>query len=299
MSYSRAGTLAGIGLMALATLCFAVLDTSAKYAMATVPVAMALSVRYLLQAVLSTAVLLPMHGRGAFVVHHPRQQLLRAALFVLTTLCAMWALKWMPVGEFAAFVMLVPMLVTALAVVFLKERVSAPQWLCIAGALAGALLILRPGGAVGFGWWVLLPIGCVVFSSFFQLVSSRLGRLESASSTHLFTVWLCALLAALLLPWTWSAVDSVLAWWALVSMGAASAIGHFLLAQAYRRAPASTLMPCMYLQIGFAVLFGWWIFDHVPDHWSWAGIVLIAVCGMANVWLIARRQTPVPVLAES
>ena len=58
MSYSRASIFAGIGLMTLATLCFAILDTSAKSAMASVPVLMALSMRYLLQAVVSTAVLL-------------------------------------------------------------------------------------------------------------------------------------------------------------------------------------------------------------------------------------------------
>ena len=37
MRDSRASILAGIGLMALATLCFAILDTSAKYVMSAVP----------------------------------------------------------------------------------------------------------------------------------------------------------------------------------------------------------------------------------------------------------------------
>lgn len=298
MSYSRASILTGIGLMALATLCFAVLDTSAKFAMASVPMLMALSMRYLLQAVVSTAVLLPMHGRSILVPRHPKMQVLRAVVFAITTLFAMWALKYMPVGEFAAIVMLVPMLVTVLAVVVLKEKVSAWQWLFVSGALVGAMLIIRPGGHVGFDWWVVLPIGCVVFSSWFQLLSSRLGRLENPTTTHLCTVWMCAAMAVLLLPWTWSAVDSVLTWVALALMGTASAFGHFLLAQAYRRAPASTLMPYMYCQIGFAVLFGWWMFSHVPDTWAWAGILLIAVCGMSSALLTARQHRPVAVLPE-
>jgi drug/metabolite transporter (DMT)-like permease len=298
VSYSRASIFAGIGLMTLATLCFAILDTSAKFAMASVPVLMALSMRYLLQAIVSTAVLLPMHGRGILVPRHPRLQLLRAAVFAITTLFAMAALKYMPVGEFAAIVMLVPMLVTVLAVVVLKERISAWQWVFVTGALVGAMMIIRPGGSVGFGWWVVLPIGCVVFSSWFQLISSHLGRLENPTTTHLCTVWLCAGLTLVLLPWTWSAVDSVLTWAALCLMGTASAIGHFLLAQAYRRAPASTLMPYMYCQIGFAVLFGWWIFAHVPDQWAWGGILLIAVCGMSSAWMTARQHRPVVVLPE-
>lgn len=298
MTYSRASVLAGIGLMALATLCFAVLDTSAKVAMASVPVLMALSMRYLLQAVVSTAVLVPLHGRGVLVPRHPRLQLLRAVVFAITTYFAMAALKFMPVGEFAALVMLVPMLVTVLAVVVFKEQVSGWQWLFITGALLGAMMIVRPGGNVGFGWWVLLPVGCVVFSSWFQLISSRLGRIENPTTTHLCTVWICAAGTLVLLPWTWSAIDSAITWLALLLMGTASAIGHFLLAQAYRRAPASTLMPYMYCQIGFAVLFGWWMFSHVPDAWAWAGILTIAACGISSAWLTARQHRPVPVVAE-
>jgi len=298
MTYSRGSVLGGIGLMALATLCFAVVDSGAKFAMATAPVVMVLSMRYLLQAIVSTVVLLPMHGRGILRPRHPKMQLLRAAVFAITTLFAMWALRYMPVGEFAAIVMLVPMLVTVLAVAVLKEKVSAWQWLFILGALVGAMVIIRPGGNVGFGWWVVLPAGCIVFSVWFQLISSRLGRIENPTTTHLCTVWLCGALALLLLPWTWSVVDSARSWLAMLLMGTASAIGHFLLAQAYRRAPASTLMPFMYCQIGFAVLFGWVLFDHVPDGGAWVGILLIALCGVSSAWLTARRHAPATALPE-
>ena len=293
MRDSRASILAGIGLMALATLCFAILDTSAKYVMSAVPMLMALSIRYLLQAVVSTAVLLPLHGRGVLKPRHPRLQVLRAAVFAVTTLFAMWALRYMPVGEFAAVVMLVPMLATVLAVVVLKEKVSAWQWLFLTGALAGAMMIIRPGGRVGFGWWVLLPAACIVSSAWFQILSSRLGRIENPTTTHLCTVWLCAGAALLVLPWTWVTVASPSHWLALLLMGTASALGHFLLAQSYRRAPASTLMPYMYCQIGFALLFGWLLFDHVPDQGAWSGIALIALCGVASAWLTARRHVPV------
>jgi hypothetical protein len=38
----------------------------------------------------------------------------------------------------------------------------------------------------------------------------------------------------------------------------------------------------MYLQIGFAMLGGWIMFDHIPDHMSLMGIGLIALCGTAG-----------------
>jgi drug/metabolite transporter (DMT)-like permease len=68
-------------------------------------------------------------------------------------------------------------------------------------------------------------------------------------------------------------------------MGVAGCVGHFLLIMAFERSPAGTLMPYMYAQIGFAMLGGWLVFDHVPDHFSMMGMGLIALCGTAGGWL--------------
>ena len=53
MLNQRSAVLGGIGYMVLATVCFAILDTTAKYLVASVPLVMMITVRYLLQAVLS------------------------------------------------------------------------------------------------------------------------------------------------------------------------------------------------------------------------------------------------------
>ena len=80
----------------------------------------------------------------------------------------------------------------------------------------------------------------------------------------------------------------------LCLMGTAATVGHFLLILAYRRAPASTLTPYLYAQIGFAMLGGWWVFNQVPDTASLFGIALIAVCGAAGAWLTMReRRIPI------
>ena len=64
----------------------------------------------------------------------------------------------------------------------------------------------------------------------------------------------------------------------------------FMLIMAYFRAPAATLTPYLYTQIGFAMLGGLLVFSHVPDNLSLAGIVMIAVCGAAGAWLTVRER---------
>ncbi|MEO6895052.1 MAG: EamA/RhaT family transporter, partial [Caldimonas sp.] len=56
------------------------------------------------------------------------------------------------------------------------------------------------------------------------------------------------------------------------------------------RAPASTLTPYLYAQIGFAMLAGWLVYSRLPDAVSLAGMALIAVCGAAGAWLTVRER---------
>ena len=283
----RATGLAGVLYMLMAGLCFSILDTTAKYVVASVTLAMMLSIRFLVQALVSTLVLLPLHGRALLRISQPRLQLLRGALLAASTVMAVSGLKLMPIGEFTAIVMVTPMLVTVLAVTVLKQGIAPMQWLFVTGGLLGTLMIIRPSEQ-SLGWGALLPIGCLLSNSLFQLLTSCLRRYDSAASTHLCSVWFCAVLAAIALPMGWQALDSYRLWGLMLLMGLMGAAGRFVLTQAYQHAPTVVLMPFMYGHIGFAVLGGWLVFDHIPDQWAFLGMLVIAASGMASAWLTAR-----------
>jgi drug/metabolite transporter (DMT)-like permease len=73
-------------------------------------------------------------------------------------------------------------------------------------------------------------------------------------------------------------------------IGLMGTVGHFLLILAFARTPASTLTPYLYAQIGFAMLCGWVVFDHVPGALELSGIALIVVCGATASGLTARER---------
>lgn len=290
--------MAGIVLVVLACACFAVLDTTAKYVALSVPVLMAVWVRYLMQALLSSVVLLPLHGWRVWRTSQLRLQLLRGLLLIGSSIMAFFSLTMMPLGEFTAIVMTTPLVVTVLAVTLLKERIGAFHWCCVVGGFAGVLMIVRPGGHA-LGWAAGLPLACTVANSCYQLLSSHLGKTEQAATTHLYTSWVGTLVASLLLPLSWRAVDSVGLWTLMLLTGVMGAAGHFLLILAYSRARAVILVPYLYFHIGFAVVGGWLVFSQLPDAWSWAGIGLIAVAGTWGAWLSAREKTAIAQLPET
>jgi drug/metabolite transporter (DMT)-like permease len=280
---------AGIALLVAAVGCFAVLDTTTKFISTTVPVLMALWFRYAFQAVATTLAVLPTRGLSVMRTAHPKFQLLRGLLLLGTSMFAFFSLRFMPVGEFTAIVMITPLVITLLASLTLGERVSWLRWVLVVGGFAGTLIIIRPDGD-DFNWTMLLPLGLVICNAWFQILTSRLARTEDPITMHFYTGWVGTLAASLALPFAWTSLDSWTLWASLCLMGFMGTVGHFMMILAYGRAPVSTLTPFLYAQIGFAMLGGWIAFSHVPDRWSMLGMVMITICGAAGAWLAVRQS---------
>lgn len=289
----HASVLAGVAMAVAAVACFAALDTTTKYVSAWVPILMALWFRYAFQAVATTVVVLPLRGMSALRTLHPKFQVLRGVLLLASSLFAFASLKYMPVGEFTAIVMVSPLAITVLAATVLHEKVTPLRWVLVAGGFIGTLIIIRPGGAA-FGWASLLPLALVGTNAWFQVLTSKLARTEDPLTMHFYTGWVGTLIASLALPFVWAQVDKGWLWLALCFMGLMATVGHFLLILGYQRAPASTLTPYLYAQIAFAMLGGWLVFSHLPDAWSVAGIAMIALCGGLGAWLTVRESRVVP-----
>ena len=285
--------LAGIGLVLMAVACFASLDTATKISVSVVPILMGVWFRYAFQAVATTVFLLPRHGTALLRTAHPKYHVLRGALLLVTSILAFLSLRYMPLPEFTAIVLLAPLAVTLLAATVLKEQVSALRWTLVAGGFVGTLVILRPGGGT-FSWAILLPAGLVVTNACFQVLTSKLAQTENPLTMHFYTGWVGALLASVALPFVWEALPSW-HWWALLClMGFMGTVGHYFLILAFQRAPASTLTPYLYAQIAFAMLGGWLFFKHVPDTISLIGMGMIAACGATGAWLTVReRRVPI------
>ena len=283
-----ATTLIGIALAIVAMVCFATLDSITKYVSTSVPVFMAIWFRYTVQAVLTTAVVLPMRGRQVLRTAHPKFQVLRGVLLLSTSLLAYLSLRFMPVGEFTAIVMIAPLIITLLAATLLKEKVSPLRWALVAGGFVGTLIIIRPGHDA-FEWVTLLPISLAFCMAWFQTLTSKLAKTEDPATMHLYTGWVASLVCALGLPFVWQSLQSIQVWLLIALVGVLGAIGHFLLILGYQRAPAATLTPYLYTQIGFAMIGGWLVFSHVPDRFALFGMAMIAVCGALGAWLVVRE----------
>jgi drug/metabolite transporter (DMT)-like permease len=297
----------GVGFILCSSACFAMLDTTAQYVGMFTSAWLMLWVRYSCQALATTAVFLPARGWALVRTQHLGLNVLRGLLLLTASSFCFFGLRYIPVAEFTAIGLLTPMVVTFFAAIWLKEHVSRPRWLLMLGSLCGAIIIVRPGQSSLLAdlaqrqhmWALMLPFGMVIAASAFQLLTAKLARHEDATTMHFYTGWVGAVAASVVLSLITMPHTTGFVWACMLFAGAAATVGHFLLIQAFARTPASTLAPFQYLQIGFAVLCGWLVFGRMPDHITFVGIGLVALCGAASAWLAAfEGRTPSSVVAD-
>jgi drug/metabolite transporter (DMT)-like permease len=273
---------------------FAGMDTGVRALAGVFPVVLLLWLRYAFQAVVMALWLLLAPGAG-FRVAHPRFQVLRGTLLLVTSALIFLGLQHMPVPELTSINMLAPLLVTLLAAWLLRERVSRLRWLLVGGGLLGALVVIRPGSGV-FGLAVLFPLAGAFTYAAFQVLTSRMSALDNPYTTHFWTGLVGMLIVTPLLIWQApqlleAARAATVAQWALLAgVAALGTSGHLMLILALGMAPTATLMPFIYTQIPIATAISWLVFGQLPDAIAWVGMAVIMACGAAAAWLNLRAR---------
>lgn len=278
--------LTGIALTIAACALFALLDSGTKFAGQFLPMLMVVWLRFVAQALVTTALVLPRHGLRALRTEHPKFQIGRALSGVLTTVFAFYCIQSMPLANFTAIWSAGPLLIVVASALLFGEKVSTARWTLLIIGLFAVIAIVRPErDGMPLGWMALAPVGVLLCGTTYQLLGSRLARLDPPTTTQLYTTWLPVLVTAPLIPWLWEPVPHWQVWAAVGLMGVCSGVGHLLLLQAYIHATPSVVSPFLYSQIGFAMLMGWLFFGQVPDTLSLAGIAVIFACGMVSIGL--------------
>ncbi|MHC5348523.1 DMT family transporter [Metapseudomonas furukawaii] len=275
--------LRGILLVVLATFLFAGHDALSKYLGGLYPVIMVVWARYLVHTLLMAGIFLPRAGLRVLRSRRPGLQVLRALSLLSTSLLFTAGLQFIPLAEATAVNFLAPVLVTALSVPLLREKVSLVQWLAVVMGFIGVLVIVHPGGEL-FTPAILFPLGSALGFCFYQLLTRKLAAHDSPTTSNFFAGLCNTLVMSALVPFFWQ-LPNWEGWLLLLALGAAGMTAHLLLTQAFRHAPPALLAPFGYCQIVFAGLLGFLVFSHTPEASTLAGIAIICLSGLGAAWM--------------
>jgi drug/metabolite transporter (DMT)-like permease len=232
-------------------------------------------------------------GLRALWPKEPKMQLVRGLFHAGGMLLWFAALPSVAIAELTAIGFSGPIFICLGAVLFLNERMTGARWAAVLAGFAGVLLVLNPFEAGGFsgisaGMLMMLASGPVFAGSF--LVAKVLTRLERSD---VMVFWQHLVVSLLLLPFAfvWWATPSPGQWGLLAVCGLLGAGGHYCMVRAFRVADISAVQSVKFLELVWAAILGFLMFDTTPAGWTLAGGVVILA---STLWLARRESRVLP-----
>jgi drug/metabolite transporter (DMT)-like permease len=254
----------------------------------------ALQVAFIRGAAALPFVLLPVLLRGRLARLRPvnvRLHLVRGVLSIVMLVSFVLAVRESSLATTYSIFMCAPLLVSALSVPMLGEKVARVQWIAIAIGMGGVLLMLKPGGGE---WLSFGALAAVIAMVAYSLAVVSLRVLARTDSTESMVFWFTALLtlgAGLLSIPVWRALQ-----WQhvplMVGVGLSGALGQNFITQAFRRAPASVVTPFEYTALLWGVLLDLAIWHVWPGAITLVGGSIVIAAGLYLIERERRLQTP-------
>ncbi len=272
-------TLVGIVALLAGAALFPVSDTASKMLTATLPGIEVAWMRYLVFVVLTVPLLL----RDRSLVRAARPGLLagRAVASAASTALFIVAFGMMPVADATAIGFMAPIVVTAMAALFLREKVGVRRWSAAVVGFVGVMVIVRPGGS-SFTLTSLVPL-CGSIASATAIIGTRLAKDERPETTMLYQA-----VVGFVVVTAMAAFDFHVPSWNELAIGCISGffatVASLMQVFAYRHAPASLLSPFTYTQLLWAAGLGFMAFGTVPGPSMLAGAAIIAASGVYTAW---------------
>jgi drug/metabolite transporter (DMT)-like permease len=221
---------------------------------------------------------------GSLWPHYPILMFVRVLAVSLTGFCAFYAFSALALAQAYALLFLTPILITALSVPVLGEKVGLHRWGAVLVGFIGVMLVLQPNYS-GLNGGYVAGIGAALGSAVNSLITRQIGQREKTEVMLLYPLIGNFLIMGCALPFVYVPMPLVhLAEISLISL--LGLIAMFCIVIALQKANAGVVAPMQYSQIIWAGVFGAVFFDQQLTRGFVIGAALIVASGL----YIVRRE---------
>ena len=210
--------------------------------------------------------------------------ILRSALNLPAMLLGFAALAILPLEKITAIHFVVPLLVTILAVIFLKEKIYLYRSLALIIGFLGVLIILRPG-IVDISIGIYMALTSSLIWSVVIILTKKVSKDDSAITilSHQYLYMSLFSLPLVIYFWDQPNLKTIIF---ILCAAMSGTILHIALNHAYKLVDVSMTQPYSFLGLIASSVIGYFVFNDKPDFYTWLGASVI-FCG---VLLISYRE---------
>ena len=215
---------------------------------------------------------------------HLKQHFLRAILGLPAMLIYFSALVLLPIEKLTAISFVVPLIVTILAVFFLGEKIYIYRTLALILGFSGMLVIIRPG-FVDISIGVYMVLFSALLWSINIIMTKKISKDDSAITILAYQSIFMSLLSFFIVLFFWE-MPSLKTFIYLILAAMCGTVLHLTLNHAFKLVDVSMTQPYSFLNLVFASIIGYFVFDEMPDLYTWIGALII----FTGVLIISYRE---------
>ena len=210
--------------------------------------------------------------------------ILRSALNLPAMLLGFAALAMLPLEKMTAIHFIVPIIVTILAVIFLKEKIYLYRSIALVMGFLGMLIILRPG-IIDISIGIYMALISSLIWSVVIILTKKVSKDDSAITilSHQYVYMVLFSFPLVIYFWDQPSLKTIIF---ILCAAISGTILHIALNHAYKLVDVTMTQPYSFLGLVVSSIIGYFVFSDKPDFYTWLGASVI-FCG---VLLISYRE---------
>ena len=219
-----------------------------------------------------------------FTTKNLKIHILRSALNLPAMLLGFAALAVLPLEKMTAIHFIVPIIVTILAVIFLKEKIYLYRSIALVMGFLGMLIILRPG-IIDISIGIYMALISSLIWSVVIILTKKVSKDDSAITilSHQYVYMSLFSFPLVIYFWDQPSLKTVIL---ILCAAMSGTILHIALNHAYKLVDVTMTQPYSFLGLVVSSIIGYFVFSDKPDFYTWLGASVI-FCG---VLLISYRE---------
>ena len=281
--------LKGIFFMHLASLFFAINDTLIKYAVIQIGNYKSMYGVVFARATFTSILiffLIVIFGKLNFKnIFYDKRSYFRGIFEVMAAFSFLTALILMPMADVYTLLNTMPLIITAVGAIFLKEKVGIKRWSAVIIGFIGVLIVINPTD-LKFGYVFILPILAAIFLTLREVATKGYkdasGSLEIIFITSLL-VTISFGLVTIFFPINLNLESFIY----IFSASIALTLAYLFSVLTIIYAPISLTSSTRYIVIVFGVILGYLFFNEIPTLNMIIGAIIISLSGF---FVLSRKK---------
>ena len=277
MNYKSKETL-GIIFAIIAYFSFSILDTIQKSAVLYYSIFQLLFIKYIFVLLLSILEARRTKNITFYKSNNLKLQIIRSLLSILESGCFVLSFKYLSLANAHSIGALAPIIIVVLSVFILNEKVSIKTWIAIFIGFIGVLTIIRPGSDV-FNVKSFIPLIAAFFLGLYQIATKKMTEYDASEVSLFYSSLVGIFITSIMAFFFWQPVNlnSLLFF---LPIGVFFSLGIYFQILALKNARASIIQPFHYTLIFWAIIFGFFFYEDIPDFFTIFGAIIITASGI-------------------